>query len=199
MMGVVAAFLSATPLLALEIPVENIEATAGFAVGYVDMEKIFQEFPQTQQSKVEYLENIEKKRLALLDKELEINSVKERIDSLKKTIEAGINPASEVAPGTETPGAPETSVQDAAAGLVLRQQELSEKEKDLETERLKIEQDLVNEERRRSQAILGHIYLILQELAEEAQVSVVVDKTSILYGTAEVDLTEKLRERLKNE
>ena len=183
---------------ALEIPVENITTTAGFAVGYVDMEKIFQEFPETQRAKVEYFEDIEKKRLALLDKELEIKNLKDRIDAIKKSIEIGTG-SSSLGVSSGTASAAAATAQDAAATLVLRQQELDEKEKSMETERLKIEQDLVDEERHRSQAILGRIYVVLQELAEEAQVSVVVDKSSILYGTAQVDLTEKLRERLRTE
>jgi Skp family chaperone for outer membrane proteins len=185
---------------ALEIPVENISTTAGTAVGFVDMEKIFQEFPETEHAKVEYFEDIEKKRLALLDKELEIKNLKDRIDALKKSIDTGTSAAAAgISPSTGTINAVAASAQDAAATLILRQQELDEKEKGLETERLKIEQDLVDEERHRSQAILGHIYVVLQELAEEAQVNVVVDKSSILYGTAQVDLTEKLRERLRSE
>jgi Skp family chaperone for outer membrane proteins len=185
---------------ALEIPVENIATPSGSAVGFVDIEKIFQEFPETQRAKAEYMSSIEKKRIALLDKELEIKSIKDRIDSLKKTLEPETGSAATApAKSTGTVDSSGAPAEGAAAALVLRQQELDEKEKGLETERLKIEQELVDEERHRSQAILGHIYVVLQELAEEAQVSVVVDKSSILYGTAQVDLTAKLRERLRAE
>jgi Skp family chaperone for outer membrane proteins len=45
--------------------------------------------------------------------------------------------------------------------------------------------------------ILGKIYQALRDVANEEQVVVVVDKSSILYGDANIDLTEKLQERVR--
>jgi len=163
------------------------------------MEKIFQEFPETKTAKADYLIEIEKKRKILLEKELALKENEDQIEALKKAI--GNNEHSEIEKSTSSAtesGNPTKSNSEGESVLIsLKQQELTEKRKALEQERLKAEQELVDYERRRSQAILGKIYIILRELAEESQVSVVVDKSHILYGTPQVDLTDKLRERLR--
>jgi len=157
------------------------------------MEKIFQEFPETRRAKAEYLLEVQKKRGFLLERELAVKDVHDRIDTLKESLGSAVN--GNVAASTDTVRSSARS--DQAEALILRQQELSDKNDELEKERLKAEQDLVDYERRRSQAILGRIYAVLQELAQEDQISVVVDKSHILYGIPQVDLTEKLRDRLR--
>ena len=43
----------------------------------------------------------------------------------------------------------------------------------------------------------GLIYKALKDLANEEQVTLVVDKSSILFGSAEIDLTDKLQQRVR--
>ena len=45
--------------------------------------------------------------------------------------------------------------------------------------------------------ILGKIYQALRDLAQEEQVTLVVDKASILYGDSAIDLTEKLQNKVR--
>jgi|GEM_PF-663832 len=59
------------------------------------------------------------------------------------------------------------------------------------------EDDLLDYENRKNKLILGTIYKALKEVSEEEEISVVVDKKSILYGQKPVDLTDRVIDRLK--
>jgi len=74
--------------------------------------------------------------------------------------------------------------------------ELDDKKAEMEELRKQASADLAAFENQQSQLILGKIYQALRDVANEEQVSVVVDKSSILYGDANIDLTEKLQQRL---
>ena len=62
---------------------------------------------------------------------------------------------------------------------------------------LDFEQPLLELENRRSEILLGKIYTVIQEVARENGVGVVVDKNQILFGQNSVDLTEKVIKKLE--
>lgn len=90
-----------------------------------------------------------------------------------------------------------TSVAEIEAAISDREKSLEKLEGELRAEQRKAEKDLLARESRKTEAILGRIYFLLRELAVSEGVSVVIDKRSILFGHAAVDLTGKLIEKLE--
>lgn len=211
-------FLAGTGVAAaLEIPLKQQSGGgqgASAAIGFVDMESVFQEFPETQKAKTEYYKELNARREALTQREKELSDLKEQLAVLRSTVEeAAKQPApadAAVAPSTDTadagPAAPEA---DAAAGMnpaalaaiqqSVRQREeiLAEKEVSLEQARKEAADALKLLEERRSLQIFGKLYTALVQIADEEGIGLVVDKSSILYGQKAQDLTEKLRRRVR--
>lgn len=90
-----------------------------------------------------------------------------------------------------------TSVPEIEAAISSKEKELAGLESALRTEQRRAEKDLLDQESRKTELILGRIYFLLRELAVSEGVSVVIDKRSILFGHAAVDLTGKLLEKLE--
>lgn len=91
-----------------------------------------------------------------------------------------------------------TSVADIEAAVGAREKELEALEAKLRTDQRNTEKALLAQESKKTEAILGRIYFLLRELAVSEGVSVVIDRRSILFGHAAVDLTAKLIEKLEN-
>ena len=186
------------PLSALDIPLTGGAAgEGGMKIGYVDMERIFQVFPQTRDAKADYAEQLAKKREALAELEDELKALRTRLSILQSTL-TGYAPADPEAPAEGD--APPEEPGDAAANtrnVEALRRELEAKEAEFEEARQRSAQDLAAFEKRQSQIILGKIYQALKELAAERQISLVVDKSSILFGSAEVDLTDDLQRRVR--
>ena len=83
------------------------------------------------------------------------------------------------------------------AKLAQKTVELARKETQARDEQETAEKNLLDLESRRSEILLGKLYKAVQEVARREGVSVVVDKTGILYGHNAVDLTEKVLKYLK--
>ncbi len=178
---------------ALEIPLGGgLDAKTGgggTTVGYVDMDRIFQIYPQTQIAKEDYAKQLEKKRQQLREKENQVNALKARIgvlDSALKDLNSA--PASDSA--TATNAGPDTPSSDMKKQLESQMAELDDLRK-------QSERDLATFQNQQSQIILGKIYQALRDLAQEEQVTLVVDKSSILYGDTAIDLTDKLQNKVR--
>ncbi|MFC1679614.1 OmpH family outer membrane protein, partial [Elusimicrobiota bacterium] len=75
--------------------------------------------------------------------------------------------------------------------------ELSRKTDAFRVYRSGVEKNLVDIESQRSEILLGKIYRAVREVAREQGVSVVIDKTQILFGRDSVDLTDQVIRRLE--
>ncbi|MCX5797291.1 MAG: OmpH family outer membrane protein [Elusimicrobia bacterium] len=91
-----------------------------------------------------------------------------------------------------------------AAALAALDEKIAQKTREFERkqaqardEQESAEKNLLDLESRKSEILLGKIYKAVQEVARREGVSVVVDKTGILYGHNAVDLTEKVLKYLK--
>lgn len=91
-----------------------------------------------------------------------------------------------------------TSVAEIDAVLAKKQAELSSKEEELRLFQRQTEKELLEQESRRSEMLLGRIYVALKELAVKEEVSVIIDKRNILFGQKAVDLTAKLLKKLED-
>lgn len=90
-----------------------------------------------------------------------------------------------------------TSVPEIDLAIARKENELKDKEEDLRGFQRMAEKELLEYESRKSELLLGRIYVALKELAAKEEVSVVVDKRNILYGQKAVDLTDKLLKKLE--
>ncbi|MBK8574658.1 MAG: OmpH family outer membrane protein [Elusimicrobia bacterium] len=100
---------------------------------------------------------------------------------------------------TQTPDA-STSTGTAASvaeGISFREGQLLKRQKELEEARASSAQALKAFEASRAKTILGRLYKALVELANERGISIVVDKSAILYGQNTIDLTEALNRRVR--
>lgn len=91
-----------------------------------------------------------------------------------------------------------TSVPEIDAALTKKERELSIKEEELRQAQRQSERELLEYEGRKSELILGRIYVALKELAVKEEVSVIIDKRNILFGQNAVDLTGKLIKKLED-
>jgi Skp family chaperone for outer membrane proteins len=90
-----------------------------------------------------------------------------------------------------------TAVPEIDAALARKEEDLRQKEEELRVFQRMAERELLEYESRKSEILLGRIYVALKELAVKEEVSVIVDKRNILFGQNAVDLTGKLLKRLE--
>jgi Skp family chaperone for outer membrane proteins len=76
---------------------------------------------------------------------------------------------------------------------------LETKEADFKTFEDQAEKSLLDLESRKTEILLGRIYGTIQDVAKSEGVSVVVDKSQILFGHQAVDLTDKVLKKLKTQ
>ncbi|MFN3967239.1 MAG: OmpH family outer membrane protein, partial [Endomicrobiia bacterium] len=74
---------------------------------------------------------------------------------------------------------------------------LEEKNKEYEELKEKIKIELKEFEKSKTMTIMADLYKIIKELAEEENISIVVEKGNILYGLPNIDITDKVIERLR--
>jgi Skp family chaperone for outer membrane proteins len=98
---------------------------------------------------------------------------------------------------TETPQVSSGTAASVAEGISLREEQLLKRQKELEDARASSAQSLRAFEASRAKTILGRLYKALVELANERGISLVVDKSAILYGQNTIDLTESLTRRVR--
>lgn len=185
---------------AIDIPLNGGGGAGGGGqkIGYIDMERIFQIYPQTKYAKEDYAKRLQKKREAISEKEEELQNLKSRISVLEATFQdiqhrdANDNNTEQGSASDE-----EKMLSSNPESLVQMKVELENKRQELEEQKKQAVEEMAAFEKQQSQIILGKIYQALKDLAIEEQVSLVVDKSSILYGSAEVDLTEKLQQRVR--
>lgn len=198
--------LLTVPIYALDIPLDGAQGGSGaMNIGYVDMEKIFQLYPKTKEAKEDYAKQLKAKRDELSRREAELNNIKSRLSVLESTLKNGNSSVSEPVPAPNSGNANEAEVDPQLENmeakepqaLVALRKDLEEKKADFEEQQKRSQDDLFAFERRQSQLILGKIYQALLDLAQEEQVSLVVDKSSILYGAANTDLTDKLQQKVR--
>jgi Skp family chaperone for outer membrane proteins len=74
---------------------------------------------------------------------------------------------------------------------------VEKKSKELDEKKAKVEKELSELEDCKTQLIMADFYSVILDIAKEENISVVVDKSSILYGQPGIDLTDKVLDRLR--
>lgn len=112
-------------------------------------------------------------------------------------------PVESIAPSTPTaPAAPvgPTIAQrllELDGRIVAAQGEIDRLQEEIDRERLDAERNLLDAEGRKTDLVLARLYRAVSEVAKREGVSVVVDKSAILYGHPAVDLTDKILKQLR--
>ena len=188
-------FTLGASLHGLDIPLGASGGGEGQKIAYVDMERIFQVFPQTKYAKEDYAKRLRKMREHIDEKERELEEIQSRISVLETTfrdLEKDIQESTSTVAGEE-----DLSPISSPDSILALKDDLEKKKTELEEEKKRSMSDLNKFEKQQSQMILGKIYLALKDLAQEQQVTLVVDKSSILFGAANIDLTEALQKRVR--
>lgn len=200
-------FMASAFVGGVEIPVRRGGAS-GAAVGYVDMELVFREYPEAKKAREEYQKEVVRHKGELADRERALADLKREIEALKATalpaptVEKSSTTIGSLTPAasTDTVESPAISTATAASlaeGITRREEQLLKRQKELEEARESSAQALRAFEATRSKTILGRLYKALVELAEERGIRLVVDKSAILYGQNTIDLTEALNRRVR--
>lgn len=102
-----------------------------------------------------------------------------------------------LAPEASGAGASPSAVSALDAKIADKTKLLQQKESEFKSYENQVEKNLVDLESRRTEILLGKIYNAVQQVAHDEGVSVVVDKSQILFGHQAVDLTPKVLDKLK--
>ncbi len=268
--------LMLAPLLAVEIPLESLTPAR---IGYVDLQKVFDSYPEKSFAEGDLLREIEKRKRELGARQSLINTLRQQVSSDEAALRDGRNgaavivppnnvpdltpaPAAVPAPAASTattpspakavepypledplaglPGhdasavveriqqAPATTLpgmkQDGKKGSVLDQMAtgspvtLSPEAQQMLQKRIDDNKRLLDKktaefkdfrgnavadmkvlQTQKTYGVMSKIYAVLQTLARDEGVTIVLDKTYVLYGEDTVDLSEKLVARLAQE
>jgi len=147
----------------------------------------------------------------------EINGLKAEAEQIKKAIsDSQRQPQTILLPGTTLPfvlqpvvstgtvkadpaqlEADEKGIKDREAGLELLKAEYAKKARDIDVKNKTNKEDLVRLEATNTQQVLSDIYKVLQQIAIEDSLTIVVDKNNVLYGQSSQDITGIVRERMR--
>ena len=147
----------------------------------------------------------------------EISNLNKEIEQVKKAIEDSKKPPQQVLlPGTTNPvfvtpvmststvkadpaiiDNDQKIIVDKSAGIAQLKEEYSKKQKELETKNKSNKEDLIKLEDTNTKAVLNDIYKLLQKLAIEYNLTIVIDKNNVLYGQSSQDLTDKVRDMMR--
>ena len=93
--------------------------------------------------------------------------------------------------------APSQALVEQEAKIALKTRDLAQKEEDFKSYQAAAEKSLLDIESRKTEILLGKLHKAVQVVARKEGISVVVDKSSIVYGHDGVDLTDKVLKYLK--
>lgn len=194
--------------------------------GYSKVMEAKDEFNKMRESKNKELNETEKK-MGTLNSEIRTNEdkikeLRQNLKVLKSSIQVPVTDivvadstgsVYSVAEVVETPSQPAVASErililkqiGETENLIASQQdtldnmkeELSAVQKEYSDRKVQNEKELKEFEGNKTLKIMAELYRIIEDLAKEENISIVVEKTSVLYGQPVIDLTEKVKERLR--
>lgn len=135
-------------------------------VGYVDMDRVFDEYTETQKASQELNKEITDRRKEITKLENEITTLKEELT------------AQEVLLSREE--------------KLKRSQEINQKILDLQKYVRDVEMDLARKEESMTRKLVTVIYNVVQEIGGKEKYILILRKDSILYGREDMDLTDEV-------
>ncbi len=135
-------------------------------VGYVDMDRVFDEYTETQKASQELNKEISARRTEITKLENEITTLKEKLDAQEALL----------------------SKEERSK----RAQVINQKILDLQKYVRDIEMDLARKEEAMTKKLITAIYNVVREIARKEGYTLILRKDSILYGEEGMDLTDKV-------
>ncbi|MCE5300890.1 MAG: OmpH family outer membrane protein, partial [Spirochaetia bacterium] len=125
-------------------------------VGYVDIEKVFNQYQGTKTAKEKLQKEVEKEQKNIEKEKNDLIKLKKDLDNKKLVLD-----------------------KDKVAA---QEKELQDKLTSLQEKAMKIQQDLLNQEKELTANIVDEIRSIVQKLAKEKNYDMVFEKSMLLYG-----------------
>lgn len=188
-------------------------------VGVVDMNKVIAELPLSRkaqqeielfkQNKLAEISNLEKELESILKEEItlitEINQIQHQISQIES--EMGIFPSTSTAISQST----STVIDEKKNKIIELKTEIDKKQKNLEnirqsiedkknkikTEKEKVEKEIEQKRQKYETEIYVELYKLIQEIAKKENLNLVIEKSGILYGIPQIDITQKVINLIK--
>jgi Skp family chaperone for outer membrane proteins len=222
-MGITGILASGIPqrVAAVQIPLEQVsvngDTASNGAIGYVDIDRVFREHPQTERSRAEFTAEVEKRRatagerqkaLETLNQVLQssgtiLQQVKNQLADAKSAQAAAAGDAAAVTVSSTavldlvTIKAKENEIAVLEESLAGLRQDIEKRTMELTDSAAKDQAYLQEWEEKRTSEVLGDLYDILQDIATAEHLTIIFDKTNILYGQGARDISDLVRERMK--
>ena len=135
-------------------------------VGYVDMDRVFDEYTETQKASQELNKDITARRKEITKLENEITSLREELNTQEALL--------------------------SKEERLKRAQEINQKIFDLQKYVRDVEMDLARKEETMTKKLITAIYNVVQEIGRKEGYTLILRKDSILYGGEGMDLTDEV-------
>ncbi len=143
----------------------------GLKIGYVDVAKVFEDSSRTKKAKADLDEEIKSREKIIREMEKEIRNLRKEFEDTKENLTEELKKEKEAL--------------------------IEEKSNQIQEFTNKAEEELSTKETQLSETIIGEIYNIIYSLGKAGSFSVILDKSNIIYGDKNLDLTEEVIRRLE--
>jgi Skp family chaperone for outer membrane proteins len=209
------------PLFNIEIPIKDITV---IRIGVVDMNKVLNEYPLTQklqrdidnfkQNKMAEIVSIEKEIEELMKQKLVINTEIEQLKTQLAQISVSattstivssesisstefIQSSTTVVAQSEQVEQFKKNIEDKQKNLQQIEQEINTKKQIVKQKQTEIESEIEKMKQKTEVEIYAELYKIIKQIAQQEGLNVVIDKSGILYGEPEIDITDKVLKKIK--
>ena len=209
------------PLFNIEIPTKDITV---IRIGVVDMNKVLNEYPLTQklqqdidnfkQNKMAEIVSIEKEIEELMKQKLVINTEIEQLKTQLAQISVSattstiissesisstefIQSSNTVVAQSEQVEQIKKNIEDKQKNLQQIEQEINTKKQIVKQKQTEIESEIEKMKQKTEAEIYAELYKIIKQITQQEGLNVVIDKSGILYGEPEIDITDKVLKKIK--
>jgi Skp family chaperone for outer membrane proteins len=209
------------PLFNIEIPTKDITV---IRIGVVDMNKVLNEYPLTQKlqqdidnfkrNKMAEIVSIEKEIEELMKQKLVINTEIEQLKTQLAQISVSattstivssesisstefIQSSTTVVSQSEQVEQIKKNIEDKQKNLQQIEQEINTKKQIVKQKQTEIESEIEKLKQKTEAEIYAELYKIIKQIAQQEGLNVVIDKSGILYGEPEIDITDKVLKKIK--
>ncbi|MEN3013906.1 MAG: OmpH family outer membrane protein [Endomicrobiia bacterium] len=202
-----------------EIELQTNDASV-LRVGVVDINKVISEFPKAQkaqqeielfkQNKLSELTPTEKELEELLRQKLnlntEIDQLKHQLKQIEQELQISTSALQPLQFSTFSSISDEklTKIQQIKEEITKKQKNLdqidlsiNEKKEKIKNEKEKIEKDVEEKKYKYEVEIYTELYKIIQKISQQEKLNLVIEKSGILYGEPQIDITQKVLDYIK--
>lgn len=164
-----------------EIKSSKEEKKEGVSLVFIDMERVFREHPIIKNAKKKY----EEIKLSQADK---IKKLQEKLSSIETELEKLAN---------EFESADESELPQKEKVVELKMEELLKYEEIIMKEKKRFADELAEFEKSQTELAIRELYKLMKKKAKSDKIMVIIDKSSVIYGKPEFDITEKILQEIK--